>query len=123
MPIVVIGILIILGVILTQQKPPNIALLKWVFCTLFIVAPLIFAIGLLVGIRRYGKMWVIGQGWISAKSHPFTFRAVITAILLFLSIPMMIGILTAIGVIPFSIKIDGRTYSDPEPLTTPLEAQ
>lgn len=114
-PIMLVGGLLVLAVILTEQKSPDIALLRMLFCALFIAGPLMLSMVFLVGVRRYGKMWVIGKGWITTRSHPFTFRAVISIILLFLLIPMMIGILTAIRVIPFSVRIDGQTYVDPGP--------
>jgi hypothetical protein len=51
-----------------------------------------FVIGVVLSIRDFGGMWVVGLGWITRRSHPFTYWSV-------LGLPLGLGlVLLATGV-------------------------
>lgn len=112
------------GIYLSEQKSPDIVLIKYLFCTIFIIVPVLMATMILTSLHKGRRMWVIRLGWITDRSHPVVYYAVISSIVLFFAIPIMIGTLTAFSVIPFTIKIHGQRYSTgpvdtPAPITAP----
>ena len=57
------------------------------------------------------RFYLIGKGWIRKSENEILYKILISVIIMFLFIPVVIGLLVLLRIIPFKISINHVTYS------------